>query len=54
MATNTYDILVLLTGTPADQYQQLIVYIFANVLSIIMILAFLYIFKLISGMIRKV
>ncbi len=50
--TTAYDILILIAGEPQDQYAQLIVYIFANSLAIIMILAFLYIFKLISGIVR--
>ncbi len=46
---SNYDLIILLMGLPQDYYQTVIVYICSGVLTIIEIMYFLYIFKLIAS-----
>jgi hypothetical protein len=48
MVTNL-DVLVLLWGNPIDEYQSLVLFIVAGILTVIEVMYFLFVFKLIAG-----
>lgn len=47
-----YEVLQLIVGVPVGEYQELILYLVANVLSAVLIMYFLYIFRLVAGLIN--
>lgn len=50
--TNVTEVIVLIAGQPQDDMQSFLLYMIAVIVSVIMIMYFLYIFKLIGGYIR--
>lgn len=50
--TTMIEIVQLIAGVPTTEFQENILFLFATVLSLLMIMYFLYIFKLIGGFIR--
>lgn len=50
--TSMYDVLIILVGEPNTPFQIDMLYLISIIISIILIMYFLYIFKLITGIIR--
>lgn len=50
--TTMYEVLVIIVGAPGNDVQTLSLYLSSCVLSIILIMYFLYIFKLMAGIVN--
>jgi hypothetical protein len=46
--TSMYELIIIIVGSPVNDYQADILYLTSSVISIILIMYFLYIFKLIA------